>query len=81
MVRETEMDAVWNGRFHHIVERVINQRWQWERQDIRRAIGGYKQDGYDSSAQLINFTCSHDEVRPEHEIKFYSGRTLICPRG
>ena len=29
----------------------------------------------------INFTCSHDEVRPEHEIKFYSGRYIELPEG
>ncbi len=81
MVRETEMDAAWNGRFHHTLERVINQRWQWEQQDVRRAIAGYAQDGYDSPVQLINFTCSHDEVRPEHEIKFYSGRHIDLPEG
>jgi 1,4-alpha-glucan branching enzyme len=79
LIRETEMDAAWSGRFHHTLENVINQRWQWECQDIRRAIGGYDQDGFDSPAQLINFTCSHDEVRPEHEIKFYSGRHIDLP--
>ena len=81
LVRETEMDAVWNGCFHHTFEKVTNQRWQWERQDVRHAIGGYAQDGFDSPAQLINFTCSHDEVRPEHEIKFYSGRHIALPAG
>ena len=60
---------------------MINQRWQWERQDVRHAIGGYAQDGFESPAQLVNFTCSHDEVRPEHEIKFYSGRHIALPAG
>lgn len=81
LVHETPLDAVWNGRFHHAVDDVLNQRWQWEQQDIFRAVGGFRDDGFATATQLVNFTCSHDEVRPEHEIKFYSGRHIARPPG
>ena len=81
LVRETEMDAVWNGEFHHVIDEVLNQRWQWERRDIHRAIGGFRDLGHAAASEVINFTCSHDEVRPEHEIKFYSGRHIDLPPG
>ncbi len=80
LVRDTEMDAVWNGEFHHTLDDVLNQRWQWERNDIFRAIGGYRDRGFDCAAQVINYSCSHDEVRPEHEIKYYSGRYIERPQ-
>jgi 1,4-alpha-glucan branching enzyme len=40
--------------------------------------------GFVSAAtQVVNYTASHDEVRPEHEIKFYSAKhvTRTGPRG
>ncbi len=81
MVAETEVDAVWNGAFHHIVDDVLNQRWQWERRDIFRAIGGFREEGFAHADAVINYTCSHDEVRPEHEIKYYSARNIKRPKG
>jgi 1,4-alpha-glucan branching enzyme len=81
LVHETPVDAAWNGDFHHVMEEVLNQRWQWERKDIKRAIGGFRDLGYRSAAQAINYTASHDEVRPEHEIHFYSARYMQRPRG
>lgn len=81
LVRETSMDAVWNGEFHHTLDDVLNQRWQWEQKDISRAIGGFRDQGFDHAAQLINFSCSHDEVRPEHEIKYYSAPHIRRPAG
>lgn len=81
LVRETQVDAAWNGDFHHTLENVLNQRWQWEKQDIKRAIGGFRNLGYARADQVINYTASHDEVRPEHEIHFYSARHLARPRG
>jgi 1,4-alpha-glucan branching enzyme len=81
MVSETPMDACWNGTFHHTLDDVLNQRWQWEKQDIRRALAGYRDEGFSSSTQIVNFTCSHDEVRPEHELKFYSAGNIHRPPG
>jgi 1,4-alpha-glucan branching enzyme len=81
LVAETEVDACWNGRFHHTLELVLNQRWEWEKQDICRAIGGFREDGYRMASQVINFTASHDEVRPEHEIKYYSWQKMKRPPG
>ncbi|MCB0108426.1 MAG: hypothetical protein KDE53_21040 [Caldilineaceae bacterium] len=79
LVHETAMDSCWNGEFHHILDDVLNQRWAWEHQDIFRAIGGFREQGYTSAAQVINYSCSHDEVRPEHEIIFYSQRHIMRP--
>jgi len=72
LVRETPIGAVWNGDFHHTLDDVLNQRWQWEQQDIFRALGGFREAGFWSADETVNYSCSHDEVRPEHEIKFYS---------
>jgi 1,4-alpha-glucan branching enzyme len=60
---------------------VLNHRWQWEQKDIYRAIGGFRDAGFATAAQLVNYTASHDEVRPEHEIKFYSARHIARPPG
>ena len=79
LIQETEMDACWNGEFHHILDDVLNQRWEWEKRDLFRAIGGFRDQGYTSAAQVINYSCSHDEVRPEHEIIFYSQRNIERP--
>lgn len=81
MVHETPVNAAWNGEFHHTLDEVLNQRWQWERKDIKRAIGGFREFGYSQAAQVINYTASHDEVRPEHEIHFYSAKYMQRPRG
>jgi 1,4-alpha-glucan branching enzyme len=81
LVHETPMDAVWNGYFHHNMEDVLNHRWQWEKKDICRTIGGFRELGYVSATQVINYTASHDEVRPEHEIKFYSAGHVERPKG
>ncbi|MBK8048580.1 MAG: hypothetical protein IPK16_16555 [Anaerolineales bacterium] len=81
LVHQTPIDAVWNGYFHHNLEDVLNHRWQWEKKDIYRAIGGFRDLGYHTATQVINYTCSHDEVRPEHEIKFYSTAHIERPKG
>jgi 1,4-alpha-glucan branching enzyme len=81
MVAETPIDACWNGTFHHTLDDVLNQRWQWEKQDIRRALGGFRDEGFRTSTEVVNFTCSHDEVRPEHELKFYSAGYIWRPPG
>lgn len=81
LVQETAMDAVWNGAFHHTMEEVLNHRWQWEQKDIYRAIGGFREQGFSAADQVINYTASHDEVRPEHEIKFYSAKHIVRPQG
>lgn len=81
LVRETEMDACWNATFHHTLEDVLNQRWEWEKKDIWRALGGFREEGYWSATEVVNFSCSHDEVRPEHELKFYSAGHITRPAG
>lgn len=81
LVNTTEMDAIWSGDFHHVLEDVLNERWQWEKQDIFRALGGFREQGFSSATQTVNFSCSHDEVRPEHEVKFYSWRNIRAPQG
>lgn len=79
LVSETEMDAVWNGEFHHTLEDVLKQGWEWEKKDIWRAIGGYRAQGFSHSGQVINYTASHDEVRPVHEILYYARRHIQKP--
>lgn len=81
LVHETEMNACWNGNFHHTLDDVLNQRWAWEKQDIYRAIGGFRESGFSAADQIINYSCSHDEVRPEHEIIFYSQKNIERPAG
>jgi 1,4-alpha-glucan branching enzyme len=81
LVRETEIDAVWNGDFHHTVDEVLNQRWEWEKKDIFRAVGGFRDLGFRSAAEVVNYTASHDEVRPEHEIQYYTYKNVRRPRG
>jgi 1,4-alpha-glucan branching enzyme len=63
------------------MEEVLNHRWQWEQKDICRTIGGFRDLGFSTATQVVNYTCSHDEVRPEHEIKFYSAPFLERPQG
>ncbi len=81
MLAETPLNACWNGNFHHLLDNVLNQRWQWEHADIHWALGGFREQGYGTAAQVVNFTCSHDEVRPEHEIKYYSFAHIELPPG
>ncbi len=81
LVQETEMDAVWNGHFHHTLDDILNHRWEWEKKDIFRAIGGFRDMGFGTATQVVNYSCSHDEVRPEHEIKFYTGKHIARPKG
>ena len=79
MVRETPLDACWHGTFHHVMFDVLNQHWEWEKRDIFHALGGFRSEGFQSATQIVNYTCSHDEVRPEHEIKFYSAGHIKRP--
>jgi 1,4-alpha-glucan branching enzyme len=79
LVHETEMDAVWNGLFHHTMDDLLVQRWQWEQRDIFRAIGGFRDQGFVSADQVINYSCSHDEVRPVHEVLFYARQHIVKP--
>ncbi len=81
LVAETPMDACWRGGFHHVLDDVLNQRWAWEKRDIFRAIGGFREEGFTGATQVVNYSCSHDEVRPEHEIKFYSWPHIRRPAG
>jgi 1,4-alpha-glucan branching enzyme len=81
LVHETPMDACWNGLFHHTLDTVINQRWEWDKRDIWRALGGFRDEGYQTATQVVNYTCSHDEVRPEHELKYYSAGYIKRPDG
>ena len=46
LVQETEIDAVWNGEFHHTLERCLTQTWQWERQDMPSGLGGFARQGF-----------------------------------
>jgi 1,4-alpha-glucan branching enzyme len=80
LLAETELDAVWNGQYHHVLDTVLNQGWEWERQDICQALGGFREQGFHTATQVINYTCSHDEVRPEHEIKYYSWNHIQRPK-
>jgi 1,4-alpha-glucan branching enzyme len=81
LVHETPIEACWNGIFHHTLDNVLNQRWAWEKEDIFRALGGYREEGYTHADQVINYSCSHDEVRTEHEIKYYSWPHITRPAG
>ena len=81
LVAETEIDADWNGTFHHTLDEVLNQRWQWEKLDIFRALGGYRDEGFSTATQVVNYSCSHDEVRPEHEVRLYSSPNIERPDG
>lgn len=68
LVRETEIDAVWNGAFHHGMESCLFQTWQWECQDMPDVLGGFRRRGFTQATEVINYLCSHDERRPEYEI-------------
>ncbi len=81
LVADTEMDACWNGDFHHTLDEVLNQRWEWEKKNIRHAVGGFRDLGYVRADQVVNYTASHDEVRTEHEVKYYSANNIERPKG
>lgn len=81
LVQDTPLDAYWNGDFHHVLDDILNQRWEWEKRDIFRAIGGFRENGLCTATQMVNYSCSHDEVRPEHEIIFYSQSHIARPDG
>lgn len=81
LVAETEIDAVWHGDFHHTLDDVLNQRWQWERRDLLRALAGFRDAGFTAADQTIIYSCSHDEVRLEHEIKYYTWPHIQRPPG
>ncbi|MGQ9491206.1 MAG: alpha-amylase family glycosyl hydrolase [Anaerolineae bacterium] len=78
LVRETEIDAVWNGAFHHALENCLFQTWQWELQDMPHCLGGFRSQGFERADQLINYVVSHDERRPEHEIQFWGAHIQAC---
>ena len=72
LVRETEIDAVWNGAFHHGMENCLFQTWQWEH--AGHAGGARRASGSRASrrpTQVVNYVCSHDERRPEYEIQHW----------
>ena len=71
LVRETEIDAVWSDVYHHTLENCLLQTWQWECQDLPRALGGFRGQGFTRADQVITYMVSHDERRPEHEIQFW----------
>lgn len=71
LVHETEIDAIWNGSFHHGLENCLFQTWQWEQQNISHVLGGFRHQGFTSADQVVNYVVSHDERRPEHEIQFW----------
>jgi 1,4-alpha-glucan branching enzyme len=79
LIHETEMDAVWNGEFHHTMEDVLVQRWHWEKRDVFRSFGGFREQGFGRADQVINYTASHDEVRPVHEVLFYARQHIQKP--
>jgi 1,4-alpha-glucan branching enzyme len=78
LVAETEIDAVWNGAFHHTLENCLFQTWQWEKQALPGALGGFRNEGFASADQVINYVVSHDERRPEHEIQFWGAHIAWC---
>ena len=78
LVHETAIDAVWNGAFHHALENCLFQTWQWERQFLPGALGGFRQGGFARADQVINYIVSHDERRPEHEIQFWGAHIGWC---
>jgi 1,4-alpha-glucan branching enzyme len=77
LVRDTEIDAVWNGAFHHGMENCLFQTWQWELQDMPHVLGGFRNQGFTSATQVVNYVACHDERRPEYEIQHW--RDYIQP--
>jgi 1,4-alpha-glucan branching enzyme len=81
LVQETEIDAVWNGAFHHTLEDCLFQTWQWELRDVWQAWGGFRHQGFMSADQVVNYMVSHDERRPEHELQFYAPHVQMQDAG
>ena len=79
LVAETEIDAVWNGAFHHALERCLFKTWRWERQDLSGSLDGFRARGFGRADQLVNYVVSHDERRPEHEIQFWGEHIQLYP--
>jgi len=78
LVEQTEIDAVWNGTFHHTLENCLTQIWQWELQNIQHALGGFRSRGSRAPTQVVNYVVSHDERRPEHEIQFWGAHIQLA---
>lgn len=78
MMRETDIDAVWNGVFHHTLENCLTQTWQWECQNLPLALGEFWAQGFARADQVINYVVSHDERRPEHEIQFWGEHVCLA---
>jgi 1,4-alpha-glucan branching enzyme len=81
LVRETEIDAVWNGAFHHGLENCLFQTWQWELQDMTSVLGGFRKQGFTSATQVVNYVCNHDERRPEYEIPNWREHVQLAAPG
>ncbi len=79
LVRETETEAVWNGEFHHGLERCLLQTWQWECQNMASVLAGFRGQGFARADQVVNYVVSHDERRPEHEIQFWGEQIQLHP--
>ncbi len=79
LVAETEIDAVWNGVFHHAIERCLFQIWRWERQDMPHSLNSFRPRGFTRGDQIVNYVVSHDERRPEHEIQFWGEHIQLYP--
>ncbi len=80
LVRETEIDAVWNGAFHHGMENCLFQTWQWEFQDMPAVLGGFRKQGFDTATEVVNYIVSHDERRPEYEIQHWRDHVQLGGR-
>ncbi len=78
LVKQTEIDAVWNGTFHHTLENCLTQMWQWELQNLQHALGGFRSEGFTRADQVVNYVVSHDERRPEHEIQFWGAHIQLA---
>ncbi|MCB9116458.1 MAG: hypothetical protein H6639_16070 [Caldilineaceae bacterium] len=63
---------------HLIRHDILNHRW--EEKKTSSAPGGYRDMGFSTATQVINL-CSHDEVRPEHEIKPPLRKHIPKPKG
>jgi 1,4-alpha-glucan branching enzyme len=77
LVAETDIDAVWNGAFHHALENCLFQTWQWECQDVTDAFAGFHRQGFSRGDQVVNYVVCHDERRPEFELEHYAGHVQL----
>ena len=64
LVRETEIDAVWNGAFHHALENCLFQTWQWERQEMPAVLGGFRKQGFRAADQIVNYVVQPRRAPP-----------------